>query len=681
MNVLQNLLQAYSTGASRLDSRSRLPLHVHCCRRITSPEVTRLLINAHCQGLRTLDQTDECWAPLHYACAKPDAELVELLLKADPFAARLRSRTGETPLHVLCRQRPFEAHLPAVQVLLEAAVEAPGWRNSKGSLTPLHILCRYRGASVPIARAIIAACPSAAGISDGDSYLPIHYACEVGVDPAIVRDLIDAFPYGSKAMTRKNDTALSLACAANTSVETVRMLLYANPSATSTANDYGFIPLHCVSRAYHPSPEITRMILEADPESVTVLTNGDETAIHLASSSARTSAAVLQLLTTTQENLPSNTKAAVQKKKVVNATGNTPLHYACFRGVGAEQIEALTLSNPEWISVRNNAGYSPLHILCKSGRIGDSLIRLFSRIGGPGLFQTVDHLGNTPLHSAMREETNVEALVALIHAYPGALHVKTAYNDMPIHLACFRRLRHEVVREVALATCKGVDTNSTCLGRTISPLLTENTAGQTPISIAMEEFEKSFHGRSCFRAKLNSTQQRAFSVLVVLTKLVHYGVTHGMSRTQSLLDGCVSLHRRNIRLDPAFIRRAIGLVPEEARRMDSSCNYPFHVEASIPVEKMPLLSGPPCHCCSDSCHDRTGVLGALLDVFPEATKCRSASGDFPLGLMVQNGRPWDQTFSMVLSLHPQAFHWIQGIDLRLVPRIVARQVGLPRKDV
>ena len=43
-------------------------------------------------------------------------------------------------------------------------------------------------------------------------------------------------------------------------------------------------------------------------------------------------------------------------------------------------------------------------------------------------------MGNTPLHSAIREEMDVEALRAIIRAYPDALHMKTTYEDTPLHL-------------------------------------------------------------------------------------------------------------------------------------------------------------------------------------------------------------------------------------------------------
>jgi len=674
ISALQRLLEAYPAGASRVNSRSRLPLHVHCSRKRASVSAAQLLVEAYPEGLRSLDQfTEESWTPLHYACAKPNIELIEFLGRADSFAMRLRSRNGETPLHVLCRQRPMEEHLNALQLLLDSVPEVACWKDVKSSFTPLHILCRYKLVSVPIVQAFVRSCPQAAAVVDANNYLPLHHACEMGADAEVIQCLIEAFAHGTKAQTRKHDTALSLACAANASVETVKILLAHNPKATSMPNDYGFIPLHCVSRAYQPSTEITRLLIEANPETVTVLTNGDETAIHLASSNSRTSVAVLQMLTNAQESLPLATQKSAEKKKLLSSTGNTPLHYACFRGAGAEQIEALALAHPEWISVKNNAGYAPLQILCKSGRIDDNLITLFARIGGPGIFQTVDQLGNSPLHSAIREETEVEAILALLQAYPRALHMKTAYNDMPIHLACFRRMHPKVVREVALASCKGVDQNSTLLGRSISPLLTENTAGQTPISIAMEEFEKSFAGRSCYHTRLNSSQDRAFNVLVTLCKIIHSEAQLDNSNSQSLLEACVALHRKNIRLDPAFIRRAISIAPEEARQADENGNYPLHIEAAIPVEKMPLLSGRSCHCCrNEDCHSRIGVLQALLDIYPDAAKHRSNAGDFPLGLMVQNGRPWDRTFATVLSNHPQAFHWIQGITAPLVPHIISR---------
>jgi hypothetical protein len=336
------------------------------------------------------------------------------------------------------------------------------------------------------------------------------------------------------------------------------------------------------------------------------------------------------------------------------------------------------MANPQWITVCNNAGYSPLQILCKQGRIDDRIITLFSRVGGPEVFSIVDLMGNTPLHSAMREETGVESLRALIRAFPDALHMRTAYDDTPLHLACIRNVSADVVREVAVASSQGLESAlAQCNGR-ISPLLTENTAGQTPIGIAMEEFRKVCR-TCCVQAGYNAAQQRAFDALASLVKILYYGPVENEvhedendAPKQSLVLACVSLHRRGVRLDPLFIRGALHRFPEDARCADEEGNFPLHIEASIPVEKMSLLDGNPTDCCGGDCHHRIGILRILLEIYPEATQSRSLTGDFVLGLMVQNGRQWDSTFALTVRTFPQAFHWVQGLESTLTPQIVEK---------
>jgi hypothetical protein len=98
------------------------------------------------------------------------------------------------------------------------------------------------------------------------------------------------------------------------------------------------------------------------------------------------------------------------------------------------------------------------------------------------------------------------------------------------------------------------------------------------------------------------------------------------------------------------------------------------LEAGIPIEKMGLLDGPTIGCCGGACAKRSGLLHLVLDIYPAAAKYRNSSGYFPLSLMIQNGRPWDRTFSQILRWHPQAFHWVDGVTPNMVPHILARYV-------
>lgn len=360
------------------------------------------------------------------------------------------------------------------------------------------------------------------------------------------------------------------------------------------------------------------------------------------------------------------------------------MHYACFRGAAFEHIESLAMSNPHWISTRNNAGYTPLQILCKNGRINDRVITTFSRIVGPGIFSVVDRMGMTPLHSAVREETDLEALRCLIRAYPYGLQMKSSYGDTPLHLATFRRVDAEFVREVAVASSEIIEKSLPKCSSRLSPLMTPNTAGQTPMSIAMEEFQSVCRpgGPCCVKSDYRQEHKRAFEVLATLIRILHYGPSHHDDRDRSgnLVRACVSLHRRDVRVDPAFIRRALHLFPEEAREIDEEGNFALHLEAMIPVEKMSLLNADVEGCCSgtaESCHKRMGLLRKLLEVYPEACKVRNGAGEFPLSLMINSGRAWDQTFALVLRSYPQALHYSLGnagseLISKLTPKILEK---------
>jgi hypothetical protein len=301
--------------------------------------------------------------------------------------------------------------------------------------------------------------------------------------------------------------------------------------------------------------------------------------------------------------------------------------------------------------------------LCKNGRIDERIVTTFSRIGGPEIFSVIDSTGNTPLHSAMREDMDLATLKCLIRAHPDALHLKTVYGDSPLHLACFRRANPDVVREAALASSNGH----------LSPVLETNTAGQTPIGIAMDEYRSVCRGGRfcCVISDYRPEQRRTFQSLATLVKIVYYGPSHQDHTQLSLVRACVGLHRQNVRLDPAFIRRAIHLYPEEARVMDEEGNYPLHIEASIPVEKMSLLDAP-AGCCGGNCHKRMGILRMLLEIYPDATQARNTSGQFPLGLMIQNGRVWGHEVALALRAFPPALHWYKGLDDRILAHILEK---------
>jgi ankyrin repeat protein len=333
--AVEKLLVASPECVSRGNNKGQWPLHFHCERRQASTNLARILLQAAPEAALVLDQTQrQGWSPLHYAAWNLNSDLIRFLVAtADGNAvASLRSsQTGETALHVLCRRGPTVHQLAAVGALLAAAPDTATQRAAgQKSFTPLHLLCRVRDVPVAIVRAIVEVAPQALRIADDNQYLPLHYACEFGADPEVIACLLEGFPGATKHLTRKNDTALSLACSVNLSGETAQLLLDAHPEALLQKNDYGFNPLHCVCRSYQPKVAIAKAIIDKNPAIVTEQTNAGETAIHLASSSTGGSVGLLEVLTAARVASGAMNVVALDKKVMVNKVGNTPRTFGLF---------------------------------------------------------------------------------------------------------------------------------------------------------------------------------------------------------------------------------------------------------------------------------------------------------------------------------------------------------------
>jgi ankyrin repeat protein len=327
-NSLMQLLGANPSCASKLNNRNQTALRLHCQRRNASAQVARILLDANREAVFVLDGEDG-WAPLHYAAANANLDLIRFLVKANPEAACVRTAQGQAPLHLLCRQNLSVEELPAVDVLLQADPDSVVQRDSPNFYTPLHLVCKGSRVSLEVVERLLGTNPQVASIVDCEHYLPLHHACEIGCDSDIVASLLQRYPTAAHAMTRKQDSALSLACTCNKSVETVRLLIQANPDALVKKNDYGFAPLHCVCRAYQPRMGIVQALLEACPACVTLKTHGGETPVHLACSNSGAFVGVLQLLTMAQNQRMDGTQDFFlsDTKPMTNKVGNTPCKY------------------------------------------------------------------------------------------------------------------------------------------------------------------------------------------------------------------------------------------------------------------------------------------------------------------------------------------------------------------
>lgn len=327
-NSLIQLLEANPGAASKVNNHNQTPLRLHCQRRNASAQVAKILYEANPEAIFVLDN-DDGWAPLHYAAANTNFELMRYLVETNSEATKVKTSKGETALHLMCRQTLDTTHLPAIDILLKAYPDAVTQRDSQHRYTPLHLLCLAGPrVSLEVAEKLLEANSQAAELADSEHYLPLHYACYHGCEAPIISAILQRYPSAAYSMTRKQDSALSLACTCNKSVETVQMLIEANRDALIKKNDYGFAPLHCVCRAYQPRMGIVQALLDACPSCVTLKTHGGETPVHLACSNSGAFVGVLQLLTMAQNNFQElDRMVRPDKKPMTNKVGNTPRTY------------------------------------------------------------------------------------------------------------------------------------------------------------------------------------------------------------------------------------------------------------------------------------------------------------------------------------------------------------------
>ena len=332
------LLRANPRAASRLNRKNQTPLRIHCQRRNASPEVAGLLLQENAHALIQLD-SEQGWAPIHAAASDANFELLRYLVQSFAESVKVQTAKRQTVLHLLCQHHTHlssvgpSPSLPsnntnhhntsanrshqnnngsipnveaAVEFLLRADPEAIRYQDTIDGCTPLHLVCKTEGSRqvpLPVVRLLLGCNRAAANIPDEQQYLPLHHACEMGSSFEVISALVEAYPEATRALTHKGDSALSLACTANKSTDTIKLLLANNTSVLKQTNDYGFCPLHCVCRAHQPRMGIVQALVNACPETVNLQTNSGETPFHLASSNTGAFVGVLQLLAQTQTRL------------------------------------------------------------------------------------------------------------------------------------------------------------------------------------------------------------------------------------------------------------------------------------------------------------------------------------------------------------------------------------------
>lgn len=267
--VLQILLKhAQSNLASQCNLEGKLPLHLN----LRNAQAAKLLLKCYPSGVMQRDIRGR--TPLHCALSSDEIHvpLVRVLVDALKGNARMRDKSGVTPIHLLCmkldscleRNESMDDDLwqlfldmirnnnssPELHTICELGLACPtivvryaleqfssqaSQRDSKGR-TPLHIAVTDCQGEVIFLLADFY--PPAARMTDKEGRLPIDLAAEYGKDSHVVNILIKAEPRAvdTRDLRDKRYPFLSAALSERSTVSTTYELLRAKPHVISYFN-------------------------------------------------------------------------------------------------------------------------------------------------------------------------------------------------------------------------------------------------------------------------------------------------------------------------------------------------------------------------------------------------------------------------------------------------------------
>jgi len=364
VDAVQALLKADSEAILLQDANGRLPLHLACDVNRASPEVIEVLLEAHPEGSE-VKENQFGFLPLHAACCKSDnaktcidtqqkviekllsafpsaitetdgrgwlplalacrtgahPNVIEILLKEKPSAAKVIDRDLRMPIHLALCSRPGGNEATEIaRMLIDAYPSSLMRQEKKFGFLPLHVACSFCGLSSSniLVRTLLAAYPEASQVPDRRGSLPLHLACRAGAPFSVIQQLVSVYPRGAFHKDDESRLPLHWACHLNLPAESIHIILDTYPMAARIAETkYKFLPLHvaCLRGA---SKEIIDILLQAYPDG-----------------------------------------SSCRDKK-----GCLPLHVACMANcdVSTEAIESIIKAFPQALAEKDSTDATPLDI-------------------------------------------------------------------------------------------------------------------------------------------------------------------------------------------------------------------------------------------------------------------------------------------------------------------------------
>lgn len=399
------------------------------------------------------------------------------------------------------KRHPGGSHLLRAFPNDQKATDGRGW-------LPLHWAAVIDKADVRDVRNVARADPLATvkGFNQPISANPGHLIAAVR-HPCmeVVRCLYDFYPRMASSKDNEGDLPLHYAARYSESIEMIRFLLQANPSATKVKGESNLVPLQCA--LFNESQErlhIVKCLLDVDRSTAKVINDDGDTTLHLAVNQECEKSLLTRLI-----------DAYPEAVMVQNDIGLLPLHCACYskHPVRAKEAVDLLLSvNPASAKLPDANGNLPVHYAAEfsTSDVLEAVIDAYPE----GIFCACGEENNTPLLKAV-SSGNEETVRFICDRYPEAVDISNENGQTPLHLAaegdniailkklysaCISNIKKqdnkgnlplltfcEVHQDIVEENDKEADCLRFLINRFPDSVLTKNNSGESALSLCGKE--------------------------------------------------------------------------------------------------------------------------------------------------------------------------------------------------
>jgi ankyrin repeat protein len=329
VDILGLLLERFPEALRRADGDGYLPIHVACGVGLKSPEFCRMLIDAYPGSERTA--TSNGLVPLHIACGQGAVVTAKYLYKLYPESINVTDRDGRYPIHYAIIRLKSETPATAIEMVQFLLECDPSLASQKlRGIFPLAVVCATGDVASGTVRSVVL------------KVLHLLYDAhpEAIDDNNLIEAVFDRFPEEMQNFIMTQRTYARRA---------------RDPTFMSTRDVNGQAPLHRALRDNITLGSI-KLLVKGDRDAIRMPNNDGALPLHVAIQHHDSTKKVDYLV-----GLDPNTLTAVDRG------GNTALHHAC-RGAKYDII-ALLLKKYGAVSVSKTNGHNklPIHLLLESG--------------------------------------------------------------------------------------------------------------------------------------------------------------------------------------------------------------------------------------------------------------------------------------------------------------------------